>query len=112
VTLLIATQRPSEISETIFSQSSNFLAMRLTNPDDQAYVRRLLPDTLGNVTELLPALEAGEAILMGDACVLPSVTYIEECTPPPFSEDVRYLQIWSQPWKNVDFPAVTANWTR
>lgn len=44
VSLLISSQRPSEISETIFAQCSNFLAMRLTNPDDQAYVRRLLPD--------------------------------------------------------------------
>ncbi|KAA6308582.1 hypothetical protein EZS27_039780, partial [termite gut metagenome] len=35
VTLLLASQRPSEISETIFSQCNNFIAMRLTNPNDQ-----------------------------------------------------------------------------
>lgn len=112
VTLLIATQRPSEISETIFSQSSNFLAMRLTNPDDQAFVRRLLPDALGNVTDILPALEAGEAILMGDACVLPAITYVPKSSPPPHSEDVHYLKLWSQPWKEVDFPSITKAWSR
>lgn len=112
VTLLIATQRPSEISETIFSQSSNFLAMRLTNPDDQAFVRRLLPDALGNVTDILPALEAGEAILMGDACVLPAVVYVSECEPSPHSEDVHYLRLWSQPWKDVDFSTITTKWSR
>ena len=67
VTLALVTQRPSEISETIFSQCNNFLAMRLTNPDDQNYVRRLLPDTLGPLTEALPTLESGEAILIGDS---------------------------------------------
>ncbi|WP_244131213.1 ATP-binding protein [Burkholderia seminalis] len=56
VTLLLSSQRPSEISETIFSQCSNFLAMRLTNPSDQSYVARLLPDTLGNLCDKLPTL--------------------------------------------------------
>ena len=46
VTLLLASQRPSEISETIFSQCNNFIAMRLTNPNDQNYVKKLLPDLL------------------------------------------------------------------
>ncbi|MCP4523965.1 MAG: ATP-binding protein, partial [Candidatus Gracilibacteria bacterium] len=43
VTLGIISQRPSDISETIFSQCSTFIVMRLTNPDDQNYVKRLLP---------------------------------------------------------------------
>ena len=47
VTLLLASQRPSEISETIFSQCSNFITMRLTNPIDQSYVRQLLPGFYG-----------------------------------------------------------------
>lgn len=56
VNLAIVSQRPSEISETIFSQCSNFVVMRLTNPQDQGYVKRLLPDSLGSITEVLPSL--------------------------------------------------------
>lgn len=56
MTLGIVSQRPSEISETIFSQCNNFIAMRLTNPDDQNYINRLLPDTLGNMIDILPLL--------------------------------------------------------
>ena len=59
VTLGIISQRPSEISETIFSQCNNFIVMRLTNPDDQNYVKKLLPDTIGNLTSCLPSLQAG-----------------------------------------------------
>ena len=71
ITLMLASQRPSEISETIFSQCNNFIAMRLTNPNDQGYVKRLLPDTLGNLIEKLPSLSAGEALLIGEAIVMP-----------------------------------------
>lgn len=110
ISLLISSQRPSEISETIFSQCSNFLAMRLTNPDDQSYVRRLLPDTLGNLTEGMPALEQGEALLIGDAVIMPCVVYVEKCDPEPSSSDVKYLTLWKEPWKGIDFKKRADNW--
>ncbi|MFM5955572.1 MAG: ATP-binding protein, partial [Dolichospermum sp.] len=47
VSAMIVSQRPSEVSDTIFSQCNNFVAMRVTNPTDQEYVKRLLPDNLG-----------------------------------------------------------------
>lgn len=112
VSLLIASQRPSEISETIFSQCSNFLAMRLTNPDDQAYVRRLLPDTLGNITAGLPSLEAGEALLIGDATVMPSVVYISPCNPVPSSSDIPYYEIWKDEWRAIDFHELEGEWKK
>jgi hypothetical protein len=110
--LLIASQRPSEISETIFSQCSNFLAMRLTNPDDQAYVKRLLPDTLGDLTSGLPSLEAGEALLIGDASVMPCVVYVTRCDPEPSSSDIPYYEIWKEVWKKVDFTKFTKEWRK
>lgn len=110
ISLLISSQRPSEISETIFSQCSNFLAMRLTNPDDQSYVRRLLPDTLGNLTEGMPALEQGEALLIGDAVIMPCVVYVEKCNPEPSSSDVKYLTLWKEEWKKIDFKRRADNW--
>jgi DNA helicase HerA-like ATPase len=73
VTLGIVSQRPSEISETIFSQCNNFIAMRLTNPTDQNYVKRLLPDTLGNLIDNLPSLQSGEGLLLGESIIMPSL---------------------------------------
>jgi len=68
ISLMIVSQRPSEISDTIFSQCNNFVVMRLTNPSDQSYVTRLLPDTISNVTDNLPALAEREAILIRRSC--------------------------------------------
>jgi hypothetical protein len=112
VSLLISSQRPSEISETIFSQCSNFLAMRLTNPEDQAYVRRLLPDTLGNLTAGLPALEQGEALLIGDAVTMPCVVYVKPCSPQPSSNDIRYYELWKNPWHAAGFSVGFDRWLK
>lgn len=110
VTLLLASQRPSEISETIFSQCSNFIAMRLTNPDDQNYIRRILPDTFGNLTSNLSSLQTGEALLMGDATILPSLVKIDITSQPPSSSDIPYLKIWKNNWELLDFKKLMKNW--
>lgn len=112
VTSVIVSQRPSEISETIFSQCSNFVAMRLTNPDDQNYVRRLLPDTLGPLTESLPILQAGEALLIGDAVVMPSLVKIDPCSDVPASNDIKYIEEWKNEWKQVDFDPIIEKWQK
>src|SRR5690606_29546323 len=110
VSLLISSQRPSEIAETIFSQCSNFLAMRLTNPEDQAYVKRLLPDTLGNLTAGLPALEQGEALLIGDAVAMPCAVNVNRCSPEPSSNDIRYYELWRNPWHAAGLDTAVKEW--
>lgn len=110
VSLLLASQRPSEISDTIFSQCSNFIAMRLTSPTDQSYVNRLLPDAMGSMMNKLPSLKVGEALLLGEAVVLPSVVQIGRCAPEPSSNDIPYLQLWKEKWKDVEFEEIVKRW--
>lgn len=110
ISLLLASQRPSEISETIFSQCNNFIAMRLTNPNDQSYVKKLLPDTLGNLINMMPAFKAGEGLLLGDAVVLPSIIQIDRCINPPSSNDIPYWKLWKEEWRDLDFEAIKQEW--
>lgn len=112
VALLLASQRPSEISETIFSQCNNFIAMRLTNPNDQNYVSKLLPDSLGNLIDKMPTLSAGEALLIGDSVIMPSIVKIAPCSPTPSSNDIPYLELWKQEWKDIDFEKIKAQWLK
>ena len=96
VSLVIISQRPSELSETVLSQCANFVAMRLTNPDDQMYVRRLLPDFLAVSVDMLPYLRTGEAVFVGEAVELPIRVRIEPPPDPqPKSHDVKYLKGWT-----------------
>ena len=112
VSLLLASQRPSEISETIFSQCSNFIAMRLTNPNDQSYVRKLLPDTLGDLVDKMPSLKAGECLLIGDAVILPSIALISKCGPAPSSNDIPYYKLWKEEWKDLPFEKIIEEWRK
>lgn len=112
ITLMLASQRPSEISETIFSQCNNFITMRLTNPNDQNYVKRLLPDTMGQLIDKMPTLKSGECLLIGDAVIIPSIVKIEECNPKPSSNDIPYLELWKQEWLDLDIQAIVDNWRK
>ena len=93
--LVVITQRPSEVDRTVLSQSSNFIAMRLTNADDQNVIKKLLPDSLGNFGELLPILDVGEALIVGDASLLPSRINVNKPNPEP-NATIGFWSEWSK----------------
>ena len=109
---MLASQRPSEISETIFSQCNNFVALRLTNPNDQNYVKKLLPDTMGNLIDKMPALKAGEGLLIGDSVVIPSVVQVLPCKLEPSSNDIPYFEVWKEQWKDLDIASIKKEWMK
>ncbi|WP_318466147.1 ATP-binding protein [Photobacterium leiognathi] len=94
VSLVVVTQRPSEVNKTILSQCSNFVAMRLTNSDDQSVIKKLLPDSLGSFSDILPTLDTGEALVVGDASLLPSRIRIDEPNNKPDSGTVEFWKEW------------------
>ncbi|PKK88257.1 MAG: ATPase [Candidatus Wallbacteria bacterium HGW-Wallbacteria-1] len=96
IALIVISQRPAEVNRTILSQSNNFIAMRLTNAEDQSVIKRLLPDSLGGFSELLPVLDVGEALVVGDASLLPSRIKI---TKPTFEPNSATIDFWDE-WQN------------
>ena len=105
VGLVVISQRPSEVNRTVLSQSNNFIAMRLTNVDDQSVVKRLLPDSLGDYAEMLPILDIGEALVVGDASLLPSRIKVSQPTLKPRSATVDFWDEWAKDTANVDLKA-------
>lgn len=86
---MIVSQRPSEINSTILSQCGTFIALRLANATDRGHITGALSDNLEGLTNMLPILRTGEAIILGEAVKLPMRTIIE--APPkdrrPDSQD-------------------------
>ncbi|HRW97845.1 MAG TPA: ATP-binding protein [Cyclobacteriaceae bacterium] len=94
--LVVISQRPSEVNRTVLSQSNNFIAMRLTNIDDQSVVKRLLPDSLGDYSEMLPILDIGEALIVGDASLLPSRIKVSPPKLKPRSATIDFWDEWTK----------------
>ncbi len=110
--LVVISQRPSEVNRTVLSQCNNLIAMRLTNGDDQNVVRRLLPDSLGGFGDLLPILDTGEALVVGDATLLPTRIRIAEPDNKPDSATVAFWDRWSGDEAKDSIPTAVESWRR
>lgn len=95
VSLTVISQRPSEVNRTVLSQCNNFISLRLSNGEDQAVIKRLLPDNLAGLTEVLPILDIGEALIVGDASLLPTRVIITEPIIKPESATIKFWKEWS-----------------
>jgi hypothetical protein len=91
---LIVSQRPSDLDETILSQCGTFIALRLSNTQDQGIINAALPDNLGAISELLPSLRTGEAIIVGEAVKIPSRVRLPLIEPRPDSGDPEPSKAW------------------
>jgi len=96
VSLVVISQRPADVNKTVLSQCGNFIAMRLTNPDDQNVVKRLFPDNLGDFAEMLPILDIGEGLIIGDAVLLPSRVKIDMPKIKPNSATINIWDEWAE----------------
>ncbi|MEK4484270.1 hypothetical protein MHH81_01530 [Psychrobacillus sp. FSL H8-0484] len=74
--------------------------MRLSNSEDQNVIKKLLPDNLGGFTEVLPVLDRGEALIVGDASLLPSRIRITEPNNHPDSGTIDFWNEWMKEEKN------------
>ena len=112
VALLIVSQRPSDVSPTILSQCNNVIALRLTNGDDQSTVRKLMPESLEGLMDTLPILDIGEALVVGDAVLLPSRIRIHPPTEKPLSATINFWDEWAEQPVTPDFITAVENMRR
>ena len=112
VGLVVISQRPAEVNRTVLSQCNNVVAMRLTNGEDQSVIKRLLPDSLGGFGDLLPVLDIGEALVVGDASLLPTRVRVAEPKCKPNSATVDFWDRWSEGEPVSDTERAVHAWRR
>lgn len=103
VSLVVSSQRPSELSKTVLSQCNSFIIHRLQNPEDQNYVRQLVSSANEDVLAQLPILPQQHAIIMGDAVRTPAQVKIRTVSPTPNSNNPKFIENWLED-SNDDFP--------
>ena len=109
--LVLASQRPSELSPTVLAQCNSFLLHRIVNDVDQNLVRRLVPDALGGLLGELPTLPSQQAILLGWAVETPVLVRIRDLAQRPRSADPAFWATWLHKQGNMpDWNALAPSW--
>lgn len=110
LSLIIASQRPSEISQTIISQCANFISHRLQNPADIDHFRQIIPMQARRLLDQVTILSSGEAIVFGSAFHIPARVQFDPPDPSPSSQTAAPFFEWSQKDEHFPLEAVIEAW--
>ena len=110
VGIAVVSQRPHEVSETVLAQCGTFICLRITNPNDQNYIRSLVPESEGDLVNVLAGLARGEALVLGEAVPLPTRLRFEQPNPAPNSNDVDFYDKWTTGPDDLDVDTIVKRW--
>jgi len=96
VGLLLVTQRPSELDETVLSQCGTVIALRMNNSKDRGYIRSAIQDELQTMIDLLPSLRTGEAVISGESVKIPSRIQFFKLVNAPKGADPVVVEKWTE----------------
>ena len=110
VSLIVSSQRPSELSKTILSQCNTFIVHKLQNPEDQRYIRQIVSSANEELLNQLPILPQQHAIIMGEAVRTPSQVRINDITKKPDSNNPKFIEQWLKGKSEIEIKPVTDKW--
>lgn len=96
ILLGLISQRPSEISVTTISQSSNFAVFKMFNKIDLDFVYNTVPGISENTMDKIKTLTPGNCMLFGTAFKMPILTSVDKPNPTPYSDSCDIGKTWYQ----------------
>lgn len=94
ISLIISSQRPSELSQTVVSQCNSFIVHRITNKKDFDVINKILSTNNQNLLSIIPGLEKQYAIVIGEAFGYSDVIKLFDANPTPKSDDPEVISNW------------------
>ena len=110
LSLIVASQRPSDVSPTVFSQCANFITHRLQNPDDIEHFRKIVPSQSRRLLDQITILGAGEGIIVGSAFNVPARVQVQRPNPEPASQSSRPYKDWQPDSEAFDLADALRTW--
>lgn len=111
LSLVVASQRPSELSKTVLSQCSSFVVHRLQNPEDLRYFKEIVPRIYGPMLEQIPALAPQTALVLGECVSAPALVKVRTARPAPRSRDPQFYRYWSvDSARDLDIEGICQQW--
>jgi DNA helicase HerA-like ATPase len=94
LSLMVASQRPSELARTVLAQCGTLIAHRTVNPDDQDLIRHATPFANREILTQLPGLATQHALVLGEAAPVPSYVRVRDVTHTPMGRDPDFISAW------------------
>ncbi|MCT1415209.1 ATP-binding protein [Corynebacterium sanguinis] len=104
LSLLLASQRPSELSETVVAQCGTVIAHRLTHEADQNLLRHATAFSSRDLLDQLPGLAQQHALVTGVSTGVPAAVRVRDVPDAPRSKDPNFLAAWSDESRLDDLP--------
>jgi DNA helicase HerA-like ATPase len=76
--LMLISQRPARLDETILTQCNSFLVLRLVNPKDKNFVRSVMENLSESDANILQSFGPGQGIVSGQAVRFPLLVKVQE----------------------------------
>jgi hypothetical protein len=112
LSLVVASQRPSDVSATVLSQCANFLVHRIQNPEDIDYFKKILPTGSRDMLDQLPVLAPGDGILVGSAVNVPARVKVRRPSPQPSSDTPAPWKAWQKGEKKFEISSSLSAWVK
>lgn len=96
----LITQRPTELSETVLSQCSNFIIFKLNHPTDLEYIKKMVPNISSDVIEKQKSLQSGTCVAFGRMMRIPMIVKMQMPNPEPQSANASIYDKWIVEWKS------------
>ena len=96
ITLIPASQRPSELNKTIMAQCANFIVAKLNNENDKSMIKGMLPDGNESVIDTTTTFSPGEVLMIGDAVQIPLKIKVELAKERPQSRTIDFWDEWKK----------------
>ena len=98
VSLCVISQRASKVSTDLISQCNTIFGLRMTNNDDQHFLRGALSEASSGLFSCLPALRNGEAIAVGQGVPIPMRLNFDRLpdNQRPYSRTASFSAGWSE----------------
>ncbi|MDD4565518.1 MAG: ATP-binding protein [Eubacteriales bacterium] len=94
--LMVISQRPSELNRTIMAQCANFVVLKMSNESDKEMIKSILPDGSKGMIDSVNLFRPGDCLVIGDSAKITFKIKIDLPSEQPSSSTIDTWDAWKE----------------
>lgn len=94
--LMVISQRPSELNRTIMAQCANFIVLKMSNETDKEMIKGILPDGSKGMIDAVNLFRSGDCLVIGDSAKITFKIKIDLPSQQPNSNTIDTWDVWKE----------------